>query len=76
MAVTSAIPSIEGIPDPVTLEEAVALFQRTGHPAPKSTLENWIREAGIKKARRGRTNYFSYSALLKIHAVKIRARDA
>jgi hypothetical protein len=76
MAITSAIPTIAGIPDPVTLDEAVALFQRTGHPAPKTTLENWIRQEGIKKVRRGKTNYFSYTALLKIHAVKIRARDA
>jgi hypothetical protein len=76
MAITSAIPNIAGIPDPVTLDEAVALFQRTGHPAPKTTLENWIRQEGITKVRRGKTNYFSYTALLKVHAVKIRARDA
>lgn len=76
MAITSAVPSIAGIPDPVTLKEAVALFQRTGHPAPESTLENWIRQERIKKVRRGKVCFYSYSALLKVHAVKIRARDA
>ncbi|MFD1278055.1 hypothetical protein [Streptomyces kaempferi] len=76
MAITSAIPHIAGIPDPVSLDEAVALFQRTGHPAPKSTLEGWISQAGVTKVRSGKHSYVSFTALLEIHAVKIRARDA
>jgi hypothetical protein len=75
MAVTSAIPNIASIPDPVTLDEAEALFRRTGHPAPKSTLERWIRLEGIPRVRHGKV-YVSYTALLKVHAVKIRSRDA
>lgn len=73
------LPIAPGIEDPVTYEEASALFARTGHPAPVSTLRRYVREDGIKTVHVGprRVVYVSYTDLLDAHfkrtAAKLRA---
>lgn len=73
------LPIAPGIEDPVTYKEASALFARTGHPAPESTLRRYVREDGIKAVHVGplRVVYVSYTDLLEAHfqrtAVKLRA---
>lgn len=77
MAIAHYSPLPAEIDDPVTLKEAVALFRRTGHPAPESTLRRWIREDNITTVRAGRTDYVSWTDLLQAHfrrtAAKLRA---
>lgn len=73
------LPVAPGIEDPVTYKEATALFARTGHPAPESTLRRYVREDDIPTVRVGpkRTVHVSYSDLLDAHfertAAKLRA---
>ena len=77
MAATHLTPFPDAIPDPVTYEEAAALFSRTGHKAPPSTLRRWVKEDGHDTERSGRTVYVSWSDLLESHAkrtaVKLRS---
>lgn len=73
------LPLAPGIEDPVNLQEASALFARTGHKASVETLRRYIHEDEIDTVRVGpkRTVYASYSDLLDAHfkrtAAKLRA---
>ncbi|WP_042174623.1 DNA-binding protein [Streptomyces sp. NBRC 110035] len=77
MAATHYSPLPEQIEDPVTYQEAAALFARTGHDAPVSTLRRWAKEDRLETVKSGRTVYVSWSDLLEAHAkrmaVKLRA---
>lgn len=77
MAATHLSPYPAEIEDPVTYEEASALFARTGHPAAKTTLRRYVKEDGLDTVKAGRTVYVSWSDLLEAHArrtaVKLRA---
>lgn len=75
----SPLPASDEIEDRVNYEEASALFARTGHPVPVSTLRRYVREDELKTIRVGRKRvvYVSWSDLLEAHfkrtAVKLRA---
>lgn len=77
MAAMHLSPFVGAIADGVTYKEAEALFKRTGHPAPESTLRNWVKEDRLATEKVGRTVYVSWSDLLEAHlkrtAVKLRA---
>ncbi len=74
MAVTYPHPHPTAIEDPVTYEEASALFARTGHPAAVNTLRRWVKEDGIATERRGRPVYVSWRALLDAHGRRTAAK--
>ena len=73
------LPYAGRIEDPVTYEEAIALFARTGHPAPASTLRRYVREDQLATERVGPKGvvHVSWSDLLDAHfrrtAAKLRA---
>ncbi len=73
MAIAAPAPStgIGPIKDPVTITEALALFSETGHPVKETNLRRWVKEAGLKSVRRGRTVWYSDSDLLELHARKV-----
>lgn len=82
MAAVHYSPTPAGIEDPVTYKEASALLAPTGHPASPGTIARWVREANaleetIPVVRSGRTDYVSWSLVLRQHrdrtAVKLRA---
>ncbi|MFF8544759.1 hypothetical protein ACF060_31235 [Streptomyces werraensis] len=77
MAATHLSPFTGAIADGVTYKEAVALFKRTGHPAPEGTLRNWVKEDKLATEKVGGKVYVSWSDLLEAHlkrtAVKLRA---
>ena len=82
MAAVSYSPIPTEIEDPVTYKEASALLKPTGHPASPQTIARWVREANqveetIRVVRSGRTDYVSWSLVLRMHrdrtAVKLRA---
>lgn len=75
MAVTSYSPIPTTLPDPVTFKEAAALLSETPHPVSANTLVRWAREKGYSTERVGRTDYVSYSDLLRVHAEMVRSRD-
>ena len=75
MAVTYPSPHPTAIEDPVTYEEASALFDRTGHPAPVNTLRRWVKQDQLAtEHRRGQPVHVSWSALLEAHRRRIGAR--
>jgi hypothetical protein len=79
MAATQYSPlpgALEDIEDPVTYEEASALFARTGHPAPVSTLRRYVREDGLATVRVGakRVVHVSWTDLLEAHAKRTAAK--
>lgn len=53
--------------DERTLREAVLLFAETDHRVSASTLERLCRRNGVPMTKHGRTNYVSWTALLKLH---------
>lgn len=65
------------IEDPVSYEEASALFARTGHGVSVETIRRWVKEERLKTVRVRRANYVSWSAIQEVHrdrtAVKLRA---
>lgn len=77
----SPLDDLEGIEDPVTYKEAVALLARTGHAVAESTVRRYVQEDGLStvRARCGgkAKDYASYSDILQAHfrrtAVKLRA---
>lgn len=76
MALTAIAPDTDQpIPDPVTFEEAAALFKETGLPEfagsekrVATKLYRWAREDHLTFGRRGRPSVVSYSDLLQAHA--------
>jgi hypothetical protein len=74
MAVTYPHPHPTAIEDPVTYEEASALFDRTGHPAHVNTLRRYVKEDGIATERRGRAVCVSWTALLVAHRRRTAAK--
>lgn len=74
----SPIHATEEIEDPVTYEEASALLERTGHPAPVSTLRRYVRDDELPTIRRGPKGQVcvSWSDILDAHfkrtAVRLR----
>ena len=54
--------------DEISIGDGVALLKETGHPISKSTLERQCRARGVQLVRRGRSNFASWTALLKVHA--------
>lgn len=54
--------------DEIRLDDAVELFRETGHPISKSTLERQCRAHGVTLVKHGKTNFASWSELLKAHA--------
>lgn len=74
MAITSYMPLPESIEDPVSYDEAVALFAETPHPVSKNTLVRLAKAAGFHTERVGRTDYVSYSDLLVAHKEWVAAR--
>jgi hypothetical protein len=75
MAVSTLSPSAESL-DEVSLDEASALFERTGHPVRTRTLRRWCDKHGVEVIHRGRSNYASWSDLLIVHAKEVDAREA
>lgn len=73
------LPSPSTIEDPVTYEEASALFALTEHPASVTTLRRWVQEDDLPTRRAGRKAkvQVSWTDLLEAHArrtaVKLRA---
>lgn len=86
MAAVHYSPTPAGIEDPVTYQEASALLKPTGHPASAQTVARWVREANrieedtIPVVRSGRTDYVSWTLVVREHArrtaVKLRASAA
>ncbi|MET8571829.1 hypothetical protein [Streptomyces sp. NPDC004783] len=66
MATAAMSPYVPG--DEIKVTDAVELFQETGHPISLSTLERQSRARGVTLVKRGRANYASWTALLKVHA--------
>lgn len=58
-------PAAEPIKDPVTLTEAVLLFQGAGVNVHKETLRRWAKTDRLRMERRGRDVVVSYSDLLE-----------
>lgn len=77
MAVTHYSPLPTEIDDPVTYDQAIGLFARTGHATPKSTLRRYVAQDGLFTVRVGRIVYVSWTDLLQAHfkrtAAKLRA---
>lgn len=77
MAAPHPLPLTDEIQDPVSYEEAAALFARTSHPASPTTLRRYVQEDRLDTVRSGRTVYVSWSDLLEAHgrrtAAKLRA---
>ncbi|GHB15240.1 hypothetical protein GCM10018777_55630 [Streptomyces albogriseolus] len=74
MAATQLSPFTDAIPDPVTFEEASALFDPTGHPASPTTLRRWVKEDKLTTEKVGRKVYVSWSDLLEAHLKRTAAR--
>jgi len=76
MAISSPSPSPHPavIEDPVTYKEASALFARTGHPAPESTLRRWVKEENIPTERRAGIVQVSWTALMEAHGRRTGAK--
>lgn len=51
-----------------SISEAVELFRETGWPISRSTLERQCRARGVELVRHGKSNFASWSALLRVHA--------
>jgi DNA-binding transcriptional MerR regulator len=69
MAIAALHPSpTPGVEDPVTLEEAAALFAETDDPVSESTLRRWAKADGIKPVRQGQYVLYSDSQILELHA--------
>lgn len=72
------------IPDPVTFEEAAAMFRQTDRPEmTEPSLKNvanklyrWAKEDGLRVDRHGRKGVVSYSDLLVAHASRYPAPGA
>ncbi|MFB7738265.1 hypothetical protein ACFC08_28530 [Streptomyces sp. NPDC056112] len=62
------------IADPVTYEEAVSLFARTGHKAAKTTLRRYVQEDDLDTVRAGKLVYVSWSDLLEAHSKRTAAK--
>jgi hypothetical protein len=61
--------------DLVTLAEAAALFEETGHPVETRTLKRWCRKHHvIVVQRRGCGDAASWSDLLEVHAREVDRR--
>lgn len=76
MAVAYHTPILSAVrPGWVSFKEASGLLRRTGHPASVTTLQRWVQEEGIATERIGRTDYVSFTQILKVHAVRVRTRD-
>ncbi|GAA3154707.1 hypothetical protein ACFQ0X_44030 [Streptomyces rectiviolaceus] len=75
MAVAFHTPMPTRIRDGVTFKEASVLLRRTGHPRSKGTLQRWAQEEGITTERVAGTDYVSFTAILKLHAVRVRGDD-
>jgi hypothetical protein len=83
----SPLPATDRIEDPVSYKEASALLAPTGHPASPGTVARWFAQANqaasvgqgkpLTVVRVGKTDYVSWSDVLKEHArrtaVKLRA---
>jgi hypothetical protein len=74
VAITSLSPHLPAA-DIVTLTDASALFQETGHDASPRTLKRWCVKHGINVSRIGRDDAASWSDLLVVHAREVDARD-
>ncbi len=53
--------------DETSIGDAVALFERTGHPISKSTLERQCRARGVTLFKYRGRNHASWTDLLKVH---------
>ncbi|MFD0509383.1 hypothetical protein ACFQ0G_53755 [Streptomyces chiangmaiensis] len=74
MAIATVSPIPSGVAsDLVTLQEASALFEATGHPVRPRTLKRWCVAEEVEVIRHGRDDWASWSDLLEIHARKVDA---
>jgi hypothetical protein len=76
MAVTTLSPigPAGAAQDMVTLQEASALLEDTGHPARTRTLKRWCLKHSVPIVRYGRDDWASWTDLLEIHAKEVDAR--
>lgn len=61
--------------DWVTIKEAVALLEKTGHPVSEPTIRRWIAEEELPLKRVGRGDQVSYSDILMSHACWVTSRE-
>lgn len=54
--------------DEISLGDASALFERTGHPITVRTLQRQCKARGVTLTRHGRADHASWSDLLEVHA--------
>ncbi|CAL9668553.1 hypothetical protein SUDANB145_07290 (plasmid) [Streptomyces sp. enrichment culture] len=74
MATALMSPYVGG--DEIKVADAVELLRETGHPIAQRTLERQSKARHVTFVRRGRANYASWSALLRVHAAWVDAQDA
>lgn len=57
--------------DLMSIEEAVLDLAHTGHPVSYSTLDRWLKRAGIPRERIAGTYYYPMSEIYELHRDRI-----
>lgn len=71
IAAPAPSPSVDPLRDPVTIREALALFDQTGYSVKESNLRRWARQDRLQSERSRGTTCYSWTALLVLHRERV-----